>query len=70
MGLVRRRYRLAATWPRFMPLLEEDAFVEANVPYVEWLRAARGRGKDGFAWVIQRFESLSLTYREKSELYD
>ena len=32
--------RLAATWPRFMPLLEEDAFVEANVPYVEWLRAA------------------------------
>jgi len=25
--------RLAATWPRFMPLLEEDAFVEANGPY-------------------------------------
>ena len=27
--------RLAATWPRFMPLLAEDAFVEANVPYRE-----------------------------------
>ncbi|MBC8031926.1 MAG: hypothetical protein H7Z16_17720 [Pyrinomonadaceae bacterium] len=25
--------RLSETWPRFMPLLEEDAFVEANVPY-------------------------------------
>ena len=32
--------RLAEAWPRFMPLLEEDAFVEANVPYPDWLRAA------------------------------
>ncbi|MGI8898407.1 MAG: hypothetical protein ACR2IB_08430 [Pyrinomonadaceae bacterium] len=62
--------RLAATWPRFMPLLEEDAFVEANVPYVEWLRAAsvKGRGISELAWLIQRFESLSLT--ERAELYD
>ena len=34
--------RLGETWPRFMPLLEEDAFVEANIPYRSWLRAARG----------------------------
>src|SRR5919206_621036 len=33
--------RLAETWPRFMPLLEEDTFVEANIPYREWLNAAR-----------------------------
>ena len=33
--------RLSETWPRFMPLLEEDAFVEANVPYATWLRAAK-----------------------------
>lgn len=65
--------RLAATWPRFMPLLEEDAFVEANVPYVEWLRAASvsgGRGQDQLPWLMQRFESLSLTDKEKAELYD
>jgi hypothetical protein len=62
--------RLAATWPRFMPLLEEDGFVEANVPYVEWLRAASGRGMNELAWLIQRFESLSLTDKERSELYD
>jgi len=62
--------RLAATWPRFMPLLEEDAFVEANVPYVEWLRAAsvKGRGLNELAWLMQRFESISLT--ERAELYD
>lgn len=65
--------RLAATWPRFMPLLEEDASVEANVPYMEWLRAAsvrRGRGKDELTWLMQRFESLSLTDKKKAELYD
>jgi hypothetical protein len=65
-------YRLAETWPRFMPLLEEDAFVEANVPYVEWLRAASvgGRGKNELAWLIERFESLSVTDKERAELYD
>src|SRR5690242_20979466 len=26
---------MAATWPRWIPLLEEDAYVEANIP---WLR--------------------------------
>ncbi len=65
--------RLAASWPRFMPLLEEDAAVEANVPYIEWLRAASskgGRGMDGLGWLIQRFESLSLSGKERSELYD
>lgn len=65
--------RLAASWPRFMPLLEEDASVEANVPYIEWLRAASstgGRGMAGLGWLIQRFESLSLSGKERSELYD
>jgi hypothetical protein len=32
--------RLAAALPRFMPLLEEDAWVEAEVPYRRWLQAA------------------------------
>jgi hypothetical protein len=72
-------YRLAATWPRFMPLLEEDAFVEANVPYDEWLSAAtapvgkppRGprAGRDVF-WLVERFESLAKSDKEKAELYD
>ena len=62
--------RLAATWPRFMPLLEEDAFVEANVPYRKWLHSARGRQGRDVQWLIQRFESLSLSEKEKAELYD
>jgi len=64
--------RLAETWPRFMPLLDEDGFVEANVPYPDWLRAAtkqRGQTKE-LAWLIQRFESLPKSDRERAELYN
>lgn len=62
--------RLAETWPRFMPLLEEDAFVEANVPYQTWLREASGGGRKDLLWLIQRFDSLPRTELEKAELYD
>jgi len=61
--------RLAETWPRFMPLLDEDGFVEANVPYQEWLRAAKGRTKE-LPWLFQRFELLAKSDREKAELYN
>ena len=63
-------YRLAETWPRFMPLLEEDAFVEANVPYETWLRMAKGRNAKAVGWLVERFEALPKTDQEKSELYD
>ncbi len=61
--------RLAETWPRFMPLLEEDAAVEANVSYRRWLKAARGRAKE-LPWLIERFDSFRKTEKEKAELYD
>jgi hypothetical protein len=63
-------YRLAATWPRFMPLLEEDALVEANVPYLDWLDAAKGRRRSELSWLIERFERLPLSEIEKAELYE
>ncbi|HEY3040118.1 MAG TPA: hypothetical protein VGJ66_15370, partial [Pyrinomonadaceae bacterium] len=67
--------RLAETWPRFIPLLEKDSQVEANVPYRKWLcSAAAPSGERGSAgeltWLIERFESLSRTEKEKAELYD
>jgi hypothetical protein len=61
--------RLAATWPRFMPLLEEDAFVEANVPYREWLAAARGHRSE-LDWLIEQFNKLPKPDNERAELYD
>jgi len=61
--------RVAETWPRFMPLLDEDGFVEANVPYPDWLRAAKGHSKE-LPWLFRRFESLAKSDREKAELYN
>jgi hypothetical protein len=62
-------YRLAATWPRFLPLLEEDALVEANVPYTDWLRAAKGRERE-LSWLIEHFERLPVSEKERAELYE
>lgn len=64
-----RENRLAATWPRFMPLLEEDALVEANVPYREWLAAARGRTPE-LVWLMEQFDKLAKPENERAELYD
>ena len=61
--------RFGATMPRFLPLLEDDAMVEAHVPFQEWLDAARGRTRE-LTWLIQQFESLPLPDRRKAELYD
>jgi hypothetical protein len=60
---------LGATWPRFIPLLEEDADVEANIPWQRWLDAARGRDRD-LPWLIRQFEALPRSDRERAERYD
>jgi len=59
---------LAATWLRFMPLVEEDGDVEANIPWRRWLDAARGRERE-LEWLVRRFEQLPCSPREKVEIY-
>ena len=61
--------RFGATMPRFLPLLEEEAMVEAHVPYRDWLRAAIG-GRSELVWLIARFEALNVSEQRKAELYD
>ena len=61
--------RLAEVWPRFMPLLEEDAWVEANVPYRKWLDAAR-KGRSELEWLIERFDELPKPNDERAEIYN
>lgn len=56
-------------WPRFLPLLEEDSLIEAHVPFLDWLQAARGRQKE-LPWLVQQFERLPLSEKEKAALYD
>jgi hypothetical protein len=62
--------RLGAAWPRFIPLLEEEALADANVPYLEWLASAELRGQRDLGWLLARFERLPLPDRRKAELFD
>jgi hypothetical protein len=55
-----------AIWPRFIPLLEEDADVEANIPWQRWLDIARGRD-NALVWLINRFAQLPLPDRERAD---
>ncbi|MBZ5628425.1 MAG: hypothetical protein LAO06_06110 [Acidobacteriia bacterium] len=61
--------RLANTWPRFIPLLDEDGFVEPDVPYRQWLDAVRGDERE-LAWLLRQFASLHIPERAKAELYE
>jgi hypothetical protein len=61
---------LCAVWPRLMPLLDEDALAEANIPWRRWLYSAQGSRSNNPAWLIERFDNLPLSELEKARLYD
>ena len=66
---------LGTTGPRFMPLLEDDAYVEADTPWRRWLETAAGKkGSDPAwlipSWLVQRFADLPLPPIQKAELYE
>src|SRR5258708_1994696 len=60
---------LGTIGPRFIPLLQDDAYVEADTPWRRWLEAAASK-KRVPAWLISRFEQLLLTAPPKAELYE
>ncbi len=62
--------RLRAAWPAFLPLLEEEALEDANVPYLAYLRRSRRPRGDDLSWLLSRLEALPLPGREKGEKYD
>jgi hypothetical protein len=59
--------RLAATLPRFVPLLEEDARVEADVDYRQWLKAASGGSE--LSWLIRQMARLPISPDERVEMF-
>ncbi len=65
---------LGTTSPRFIPLLEDDAYVEADTPWRRWLETAAGKKNASAAWLpawlIERFEQLQLPVQQKAELYE
>ena len=61
---------MGAVWPRFIPLLNEDATVEADIPWRKWLEAAQGGTRNSPAWLIERFDALPCSGVEKARLYE
>ena len=54
---------------RLHPFFAEDLLVEANIPYMDWFRAAKkGRGPD-LQWLISRIQEFPMTPEERAELY-
>jgi len=61
---------LGNTGPRFMPLLEDDAYVEADTPWRRWLETAAGKKGSDPGWLVQRFADLPLAPIQKAELFE
>ena len=61
--------RLAAFLPRFVPGLEELARVDANVPFRDFVDAARGETPDA-AWLAGRLSALPYPETLKAELWE
>ena len=61
--------RLGAALARFVPLVEEEALADANVPYREWIAAAR-RGRPELSWLLDRFESPAVAPEDRAGLFD
>jgi hypothetical protein len=60
----------ASVAKRFLPLIEENAYVEPRFPFLEWLRAARTPRERELAWLLKRFEQLDVSEKEKSSLFN
>ncbi len=62
--------RLRALWPAFLPLLEEEALEDANVPYLLWLRQAQRKPPDDLKWLLEGLQRLPLSEKERAERFD
>jgi hypothetical protein len=64
------QYRpMAAALPLFVPLLADDCFVEADTPFLRWLKNAAGEGRE-LTWLLEQIDKAAITITEKTALYD
>ena len=51
---------------RLHPFASEDLLVEANIPYMDWFRAAKGRGRGSdLRWLLSKIDSAELFAQAK-----
>lgn len=56
--------------PRYVPLLADDCFVEADTPYLDWLGSASGGEDQILSWLLERAEQSSGNMLERTAWYD
>ncbi len=62
--------KLVNALPRFMPLIEDDTFVEPDIPFLKWMSTASDAEGREWLWLMKQFEAAPLSMKEKTELYD
>ena len=57
-----KHYRqMGLVLPSCLPLLDDDSYVEADTPYLEWIHAASGRGRSDLQWLLDNLGALPLS---------
>ncbi|HEX8162235.1 MAG TPA: hypothetical protein VF538_10210 [Pyrinomonadaceae bacterium] len=64
------RTHLHSVFSRFMPLFDEEVYVDIRTPFREWMRAATPRGETQLSWLMRRFDSLDVPEKMRAELFD
>src|SRR5579871_5388001 len=53
---------------RLHPFFAEDLLVEANIPFLDWFRAAKKKdGRTDLQWLVSRIEHFPLEPQERAE---
>jgi hypothetical protein len=61
---------MATILPDRMPLMEDDSYVEADTPYLQWVNAAAGGERNQLNWLLRSFDALQVSPRQRTSLYD
>ena len=62
--------RLGPLLSRLHPYFAEDGLVEANIPFLDWFRAAKGKAKGSdLTWLLSRLDKIPLPKDVISDLY-
>jgi len=61
---------IGATLPRVLPLLEEEALVEAHLPFLDYIHVAKPKNAKDLVWLMRNFSRLDLSEKQKAELYE
>jgi hypothetical protein len=64
------QYRpMSAALPGLLPLLADDCLVEADTPYLTWMKNASGEGRE-LTWLLDQIDKATMPITEKTALYD